>query len=123
MASILIIEDNESNIYLISFILKKHGYSMLEAKSGEEGISLACSARPDLIIMDIQLHGIDGLETTRRIRQSEADGRISPIPIVALTSYALMGDRDRAIEAGCTGYIEKPVNPETFIMEIERYLH
>lgn len=120
MASILIIEDNESNIYLISFILKKHGYGVIEAKSGEEGISLANSARPDLIIMDIQLPGIDGLETTRRIRQSEADEKI---PIVALTSYALIGDRDKAIEAGCTGYIEKPINPETFIIEIERYLH
>lgn len=120
MASILIIEDNESNIYLISFILKKHGYCVIEAKSGEEGISLANSARPDLIIMDIQLPGIDGLETTRRIRQSEADEKI---PIVALTSYALIGDRDKAIEAGCTGYIEKPINPETFIIEIERYLH
>lgn len=126
MARILIIEDNESNIYLISFILKKHGYSVIEAKSGEEGIILASSALPDLIIMDIQLPGIDGLETTRRIRQSSADGRIPPIPpipIVALTSYALMGDRDKAIEAGCTGYIEKPINPETFVMEIESYLH
>ena len=93
MKRILIIEDNESNIYLISFILKKHGYDVIEARSGEEGIALAFNARPDLIIMDIQLSGLDGLETTRRIRQSEGDEKI---PIIALTSYAMMGDREKA---------------------------
>ena len=118
MKRILIIEDHESNIYLISFILKNHGYGVLEARSGEEGITLACNARPDLIITDIQLPGLDGLETTRRIRQSEGNEKI---PIIALTSYAMMGDRERALAAGCTGYIEKPINPETFINEIERY--
>ena len=118
MKRILIIEDNESNIYLISFILKKHGYGVIEARGGEEGIALVCNARPDLIIMDIQLPRIDGLETTRRIRQSEGDEKI---PIIALTSYAMMGDREKALEAGCTGYIEKPINPETFISEIESY--
>ena len=118
MKRILIIEDHESNIYLISFILKNHGYNVIEARSGEEGIALACNVRPDLIIMDIQLPGIDGLETTRRIRRSEGDGKI---PIIVLTSYAMIGDRERALAAGCTGYIEKPINPETFINEIERY--
>ena len=72
-----------------------------------------------MIIMDIQLPGIDGLEATKRIRASEADG---DIPIIALTSFAMAGDRERALAAGCTGYIEKPINPETFIAEIEKYL-
>ena len=118
MKRILIIEDNESNIYLISFILKKHGYEVIKARSGEEGIAIACKTRPDLIIMDIQLPGLDGLEATRRIRDSEGDGKV---PIVALTSYAMMVDREKALEAGCTGYIEKPINPDTFVGEIERY--
>ncbi len=69
--------------------------------------------------MDIQLPGIDGYEATKRIRESEADGEI---PVIALTSFALAGDRERALKAGCTGYIEKPINPETFMSEIEKYL-
>lgn len=118
MKRILIIEDNESNIYLISFILKQRGYDIVEARSGEEGIALACNTRPDLIIMDIQLPGLDGLATTKRIRESEGDGKV---PIIALTSFAMMGDREKALAAGCTGYIEKPINPDTFMGEIERY--
>jgi CheY-like chemotaxis protein len=83
------------------------------------GVELAIKEKPDLIIMDIQLPDIDGLEVTKRIRASEVDG---DIPIVALTSFAMAGDRERALAAGCTGYIEKPINPETFIAEIEKYL-
>ncbi|HER23699.1 MAG TPA: response regulator, partial [Candidatus Atribacteria bacterium] len=106
MKRILIIEDNETNIYLISFILKKNGYEVLEAKTGEEGIELALKEKPNLIIMDIQLPGIDGLETTKRIRESKED---KGIPIIALTSYAMTGDRERALSAGCNGYLEKPI--------------
>jgi CheY-like chemotaxis protein len=119
MKRILVVEDNMTNMYLIGFILRKNGYEVLEAVTGEEGVELAIKEKPDLIIMDIQLPGIDGLEATRRIRESEADGEVS---IVALTSYAMTGDRERALNAGCTGYIEKPINPETFMGEIERYL-
>jgi len=119
MKRILIVEDNEKNMYLISFLLKKNGYEVLEAWTGEEGVELAIKERPDLIIMDIQLPGIDGLEATKRIRESEADGKI---PIVALTSYAMTGDREKALNAGCTGYLEKPIDPETFIGEIEKHL-
>ncbi len=82
-------------------------------------MELAIKEKPDLVIMDIQLPDIDGLEATRRIRASEADGDIS---IIALTSFAMAGDRERALAAGCTGYIEKPINPETFMAEIEKYL-
>ncbi|MBW2115989.1 MAG: response regulator [Deltaproteobacteria bacterium] len=119
MKKVLVVEDNEKNMYLISFILKKNGYEVIEALSGEEGIELAIKEKPDLVIMDIQLPGIDGLEATKRIRESEADDKL---PIVALTSYALTGDREKAYNAGCTGYIEKPINPEAIIAKIEKYM-
>jgi two-component system, cell cycle response regulator DivK len=119
MKIILVIEDNENNRYLIGFILRKNGYEVIEARTGEEGVELAIKEKSDLILMDIQLPGIDGLETTRRIRESKADGEI---PIIALTSYTMTGDREKALKAGCTGYIEKPINPDTFMSEVEKYL-
>jgi len=119
MKRILVIEDNETNIYLIGFILKKNGHEVIEARSGEEGVELAVKEKPDLILMDIQLPGIDGLEATKRIRKLEADRKV---PIIALTSYAMTGDREKSLAAGCTGYIEKPINPDTFMGEIEKYL-
>ena len=119
MKKILIVEDNEKNMYLISFILKKNGYEVIEATSGEQGVELAIKEKPDMIIMDLQLPGADGLEATRRIRKSEVDGEI---PIIALTSYAMAGDKDKAFAAGCTGYIEKPINPDTVLSQIEKYL-
>ena len=119
---ILVIEDNETNMYLISFILKSRGYEIIEAKSGEEGVDIALKEKPDLILMDIQLPGIDGLEATKRIRKSEAPEASGGVPIVALTSYAMTGDREKSLDAGCTGYIEKPINPDTILGEIEKYL-
>ena len=119
MKRILLIEDNEDNIYLIGFILRKNGCEVIEARSGEERVELAIKEKQNLILIDIQLPGIDGLEATRRIRKSESDGKL---PIVALTSYAMTGDREKALDAGCTGYIEKPINPETFMSQIEEYL-
>jgi len=118
---ILIIEDNEANIYLISFILKKYGYSVIEARNGEEGVVCAINEHPELILMDIDLPKLDGYEVTRMIRALETKGRI--IPVIALTSYAMAGDKKKAIEAGCTGYMEKPINPDTFMTEIEKYLN
>jgi len=119
MKRILVVEDNETNLYLIRFILEKNGYEVIEAKEGAAGVKLAIKEKPDLIIMDIQLPDINGLEATKRIRTSEADG---DIPIIALTSFAMAGDREKALAAGCTAYIEKPINPDTFIAEIEKYL-
>ncbi len=119
MRKILIVEDNEKNMYLMNFILTKSGYEIVKAETGEKGVELAVKEKPDLIIMDIQLPGIDGLEAVKRIRESEADGRI---PIIAITSYAMAGDKERVLNAGCTGYIEKPINPETFLAEIGRYI-
>ena len=116
---ILVVEDNEQNLYLVAFILEKNGYEVIAARDGAAGVKLAIQEKPDLIIMDIQLPDIDGLEATRRIRTSEADGKI---PVIALTSYAMAGDREKALTAGCTGYIEKPINADTFIAEVEQYL-
>ncbi len=115
----LIVDDKEENLYLLEALLKGKGYEVLEARTGEEGVELAIKEKPDLILMDIQLPGIDGLETTKRIRESEEVGQI---PIVALTSYAMTGDREKALNAGCTGYLEKPINPETFMTSLEKYL-
>ena len=119
MKRILVVEDNETNMYLIRFILEKSGYEVIEAKDGASGVELAIKEKPDLIIMDLQLPDIDGLEATKRIRASKADGKI---PIIALTSYAMASDREKALAVGCTGYISKPINPETFMAEIEKYL-
>ncbi len=119
MKKILVVEDNETNMYLIKFILEKSGYEVIEAREGAVGVELAIKEKPDLILMDIQLPDINGLEATKRIRASGAD---SEIPIIALTSFAMAGDKEKALAAGCTGYVEKPINPDTFIAEIEKYL-
>jgi len=116
---ILVIEDNEQNLYLITFILEKHGYQVIQARNGQDGIEKACQEKPDLIILDIQLPVMDGYEVARRLK---AKPEIRDIPIVAVTSYAMVGDRERILAAGCEGYIEKPINPETFVEQIEQYL-
>ncbi|MFQ5330325.1 MAG: response regulator [Thermodesulfobacteriota bacterium] len=119
MKRVLVVEDNATNLYLIRFILENNGYSVFDTGDGERAISMAVEEMPDLIIMDVQLPDINGLEATKMIRASGADGTI---PIIALTSYAMPGDREKALEAGCTGYMEKPINPDTFIDEISKYL-
>jgi len=119
MKKILVVEDNEINMYLSCRILKSSGYEVIEARSGEEGVELTIKEKPGLIIMDIQLPGIDGLEAAKRIRKLETD---EELPIIALTSYAMAGDKKKALKAGCTGYIEKPINPETFMDEIKKFL-
>ncbi len=119
MKKVLVVEDNEDNLLLFRFMLEETGYEVIEARDGAEGVALALQEKPDLIVMDIQLPDIDGLEATKRIRASEAD---SDIPIIALTSFAMAGDREKALAAGCNGYITKPINPETFIAELEKYL-
>ena len=116
---ILYIEDNEQNLYLVTFILEKHGYDVFSATGGQEGIDLATGILPDLILLDIQLPGMDGYTVAARLR---ANPLLSEIPIVAVTSYAMAGDRDKALAAGCTGYIEKPINPDTFMQQVEQHL-
>jgi CheY-like chemotaxis protein len=116
---ILVIEDNEQNLYLITFILEKNHYEVIQARDGQEGIDLAGRSNPAMIILDIQLPVMDGYEVARQLtRKSET----KDIPIVAVTSYAMVGDREKTIAAGCTGYIEKPIDPGSFIDEIEKFL-
>ena len=119
MAKILIIEDNEQNLYLETFILQKNGHEIVQARNGEKGISLALETAPDLILLDIQLPEMDGYTVAERIRKNPEIGNI---PIIAVTSYAMTGDRERILEAGCTSYIEKPINPDTFHSEIIQFL-
>ncbi len=116
---ILVIEDNEQNLYLIRFILEKNGYEVLSAIDGNAGIETAVSTSFDMILLDIQLPVMDGYAVARILRSNPA---LSNTPIVAVTSYAMPGDKERAIEAGCNGYIEKPIDPETFMMIIEQYM-
>jgi two-component system, cell cycle response regulator DivK len=116
--NILIIEDNEQNLYLATFLLEKHGYQVHAARDGQEGILAADQIRPDMILLDIQLPVMDGYHVARHLRMNPA---LADTPIVAVTSYAMTGDREKSIEAGCTGYIEKPINPETFIAQVKEY--
>jgi two-component system, cell cycle response regulator DivK len=116
---VLYIEDNEQNLYLITFILQAKSYEVLQARSGEDGIHLAEQSRPDLILLDIQLPEMDGYEVAKRLRSNPG---LAKTPIVALTSYAMAGDREKALSSGCDGYIEKPINPETFITQMEAHL-
>jgi len=118
-AKILYIEDNEQSLYLVTFLLRSDGYEVLQARNGIEGIKVAVESSPDLILLDMQLPSMNGYAVARRMRDNPD---LKETPIVALTSFAMVGDREKALEAGCTGYIEKPINPETFLMEIGRYL-
>ena len=116
--TILLIEDNERNRYLTTFLLEKHGYQVYIAADGRSGIDLVYQINPALILLDIQLPEMDGYAVALELTKNKQ----FQIPIVAVTSYAMAGDRERILAAGCIGYIEKPINPETFVTEIEQYL-
>jgi two-component system, cell cycle response regulator DivK len=116
---ILLIEDNAQNRYLATFLLEARGHQVIPAESGPIGIRLAEEIRPRLILLDIQLPTMDGYSVARVLRANPA---LSAIPIVAVTSYAMAGDREKALAAGCNGYLEKPINPESFVAEIEAFL-
>ncbi len=116
----LIIEDNENNMYLISFLLQNNGHEVSQAYDGKDGVELAKTVNPDLILLDIQLPKMNGYEVAVELRKDES---LSKVPIVAITSYAMPGDREKALAAGCTGYIKKPINPDTFLEEVESYLN
>ena len=118
-ARILLIEDNPQNRYLAKFLLEQRGHRIVEAETGPLGLALASESRPDIILLDIQLPGMDGHAVARALK---ADPKLKLIPIVAVTSYAMAGDREKCLEAGAEGYIEKPINPETFVAEVERFL-
>ncbi len=112
---ILVIEDQEDNRQIVRDLVTASGYELIEATTGEEGLAVAARERPDLILMDIQLPGIDGYEVTRRIK---ADPKLSKIPIIAVTSYALSGDDKKAFAAGCDGYVTKPYSPRLLLAKL-----
>ena len=116
---ILLIEDNEQNRYLVTFLLQARGWEVAHAADGPAGLMLAGEIAPALILLDIQLPGMDGYAVARALR---ANPKLAAIPVVAVTSYAMSGDRERCIEAGCTGYLEKPIDPQTFVAEVEAML-
>jgi two-component system, cell cycle response regulator DivK len=116
---ILIIEDQEDNRAIMRDLLTGAGFELIEAADGEEGVKLARSERPDLILMDIQLPVIDGYEATRRIK---AIAELKSIPIIAVTSYALSGDEAKTREAGCDGYVAKPFSPRHLLAKVREFL-
>jgi CheY-like chemotaxis protein len=116
---ILVIEDNDQNRYLFSFILEKNGYQVIAARDGLEGINKAKEEKPELILVDIRLPKLDGYEVTRQLRELP---EFKSVPIIALTAYAIKGDREKTLEAGCDGYIPKPIIPEEFIKTVNSYL-
>jgi two-component system cell cycle response regulator DivK len=116
---ILAIEDHEENRRLLRDLLTSFGYELIEAVNGEEGLVSAETHRPDLILMDVQLPGIDGYEVTRRLKANSA---LRHIPVIAVTSYALSGDDVKALEAGCDAYVTKPFDPAELLAKIQEFL-
>ncbi|MCW8826034.1 MAG: response regulator [Gammaproteobacteria bacterium] len=116
----LVIEDNEDNMVLITMLLENAGYASIWAENGEKGVQMAIDKRPDFVILDIQLPDINGTEVLKRIRALDLD--ISRVPIIAMTSYAMSGDREKLLAAGCDGYIEKPIDPMQVIKQIRNIL-
>lgn len=117
---ILVVEDNPMNLELVSDLLEAHGFQVLQAQNGADALRIAEESVPDLILMDIQLPGMDGLEVTRQLKENE---RTSGIDIIALTAHAMRGDEERAREAGCCGYIAKPIDTRLFVATITGYFN
>ena len=117
--TILVIEDQEDNRRIMRDLLTSAGYEVIEAVTGVEGVKAAETHRPDLILMDVQLPGIDGYEATRRIK---ATPNLQKVPIIVVTSYALSGDDVKAFEAGCDAYVAKPFSPRELLAMIREYL-
>jgi len=116
---VLVIEDNENNMELITFILEANNYQTIRAETGQKGIDMAISDRPDFILLDIQLPDIMGTDVLKIIRNNNI---CDTIPIIAITSYAMTGDREKLLNAGCDGYIEKPIDPMIVMDQIENVI-
>jgi two-component system cell cycle response regulator DivK len=119
MAKILVVEDNPANARLAEFLLRKAGHEVLAAEEAATGIALAREKQPDLVLMDIQLPGMDGLEATRQLK---ADPATSKIPVLALTALAMKGDAERILAAGCNGYLAKPYGHDQFLKAVQAAL-
>ena len=117
--TVLVIEDNEQNRYLVTFLLEKHGYTVIAAFDGRAALDLVRTITPAIILLDIQLPGMNGYAVARALRLAPT---LASIPIIAVTSYAMTGDRENALAAGCDGYLEKPIDPDSFVSEIQRFL-
>ena len=120
MATILVVEDNPANMTLALFLLESAGYAVLSATDAEAGLALARDRRPDLILMDIQLPGMDGLEATLQLKGGDAT---RAIPVIALTALAMKGDEERIRAAGCDGYIAKPIRYKEFLETVATQLN
>jgi len=114
----LIIEDNEQNMYMLSFLLEKNNYEVFQAFNGLDGIKAATNCLPDVILLDIQLPEMDGYQIARELRNRND---LNMIPIIAVTSHAMVGDREKAMASGANGYIEKPIDPDNFIQRMESH--
>jgi CheY-like chemotaxis protein len=112
---ILLVEDNEVNRRLAEFLLRSQGYQVLQATTAQEAFAMLDADPPDLILMDIQLAGISGLDVAKQLKENPATCHI---PVLAVTSYAMMGDREKALQAGCVGYITKPIDKGTLLKEV-----
>jgi CheY-like chemotaxis protein len=119
MKKVLVIEDNENNMELITFILEASNFETIRAETGQKGVVLALEKRPDFIILDIQLPDIMGTEVLKQIRSSDVG---CSIPIIAMTSFAMAGDREKLLKAGCDGYIEKPIDPALVMTQIQQVI-
>ena len=115
---ILVIEDNDQNLYLITFLLENSGFEVIAAMNGMDGIDLAKKVKPDLILLDIQLPGMHGYDVAKALREIKD---LDAVGIVAVTSHAMKGDKESCLAAGCDGYIEKPINPESFINQLSEF--
>ncbi len=117
---VLVVEDNDMNMQLVEYLLEEGGMAIVKATSGEEALRITRGSDPfDLILMDIHLPGMDGLSVVREMKD---DQRTANVPILALTAHAMRGDKDRFLDAGCDGYISKPIDVKTFLSSIETYL-
>ena len=117
--TVLIVEDNANNRMIMRDLMEVQGHRTLEAVDGAEGLAMALEHRPDLILMDVQLPGMDGYEVTRRLK---AQDETKHIPIVAVTSYAMKGEEERAREAGCDAYVSKPIDIHKLVETVQRFL-
>lgn len=117
--TLLIIEDNQQNFYMMRFLLEKSGFAVIGAANGRDGIAKALCHKPQAILLDIQLPEMDGYAVAAALKKHK---ELRDIPIIAVTSYAMVGDREQILAAGASGYIEKPIDPGTFVEEIRRYL-
>ena len=119
-STVLIIEDNEQNMYMLSYLLQKNNYNVIEAFNGKDGLDLAHKHHPEIILIDIQLPDMDGYERCNKLSHN---GLPKSTVIIAVTSYAMGGDKEKAIESGADGYLEKPINPDTFVNQMRSIIN